>query len=275
MTPFNPIQPQFKLVNALIMHCQNCGNSLTPESQYCNRCGAKVQRKSLPEPRRAAHLAVPPPRPARRAPTVPAASDPEPLDDYEEDSSEGYDSDRYDSGPRQSGRYQPGRHPSGHSAPGRFAEDYYEEDGDEEQIIFRISPAFYEVSFTYLWATALSLIVTAAVAYARGPLWIAGAFAMVFFVAPVVRHIRLKSTVFTLTTVKIEIRKGIFSTSTRNIPLRSIQDVTVSETLKERMIGIGDVLIDSAAMEGKIAMNNIKNPRIYADLILDQLQYWN
>jgi uncharacterized membrane protein YdbT with pleckstrin-like domain len=98
---------------------------------------------------------------------------------------------------------------------------------------------------------------------------------LVFFIAPIIRHIRLRSTVFTLTNVKVEIRSGIFSISTRNIPLRHIQDVTVSETLKERLIGIGDVLIDSAAVGGKIAVNNIKNPRKYADLILDQLQYWN
>src|SRR5262249_2477044 len=157
-------------------------------------------------------------RPARRAPTVPAPPDSEPIDDYEDDPSDRYDSDRYDpdrygSGRYDSGRYQSERHSSGRQAPSRDEEEYYEEDTNEEQIIFRISPAFYEVSFTYLWAVVLSLIVTAVVAYARGDLWIAGAIAMVFFVTPIIRHIRLKSTVFTLTTVKIEIRTGIFSTS--------------------------------------------------------------
>jgi membrane protein YdbS with pleckstrin-like domain len=203
------------------------------------------------------------------------------VDDYEEEPSDRYASDRYESGRRNSGRREYDRYESGRRESDRYEsdryeeEEYYEDDDDQEQIIFRISPAFYEVSFTYMWAIALALLATAAVAYARGPLWIAAAFAAVFFVAPVVRHIRLKSTVFTLTTVKIEIRTGIFSTATRNIPLRHVQDVTVSETLKERLIGIGDVLIDSAAVEGKIAMNNIKNPRKYADLILEQLQYWN
>jgi len=81
--------------------------------------------------------------------------------------------------------------------------------------------------------------------------------------------------VYTLTTTKVEIRSGILSKSAQSIPLRHIQDVTVSETLKERVIGIGDVLIDSAALDSKMAMNNIRNPRKYANLIMDQLQNWN
>jgi hypothetical protein len=51
--------------------------------------------------------------------------------------------------------------------------------------------------------------------------------------------------------------------------------VEVSETLKERLIGIGDVLIDSAALDSKMVLDNINNTRKYADLIMDQLQYWN
>jgi Bacterial PH domain len=60
-----------------------------------------------------------------------------------------------------------------------------------------------------------------------------------------------------------------------NIPLRHIDNVEVSETLRERVIGIGDVLIDSAALDRKMVLNNIKDPRKYADMIMDQLQSWN
>jgi uncharacterized membrane protein YdbT with pleckstrin-like domain len=86
---------------------------------------------------------------------------------------------------------------------------------------------------------------------------------------------RLKRTVYTLTVTKLEIRTGIFSKDAKNIPLRHIDNVEVSETLKERLIGIGDVFIDSAALDTKMVLNNIKYPRKYADMIMDQLQYWN
>jgi uncharacterized membrane protein YdbT with pleckstrin-like domain len=95
-----------------------------------------------------------------------------------------------------------------------------------------------------------------------------------FFLYPVYLHFQNYRIVYTLTSLKVEISEGFFSQHTRNIPLRHIQDVTVSESFKERLIGIGDMVIDSAAVTGKIAINNIKNPRYYADLILNELQYW-
>ncbi len=221
------------------MHCHRCGNRLTTESQYCNRCGAKVTDSTSRRP--AAHLAVPPPRPARRAPVIPSASGPTPEEEYQEE----------------------------------YADEYYEDFADDdEEVIFSITPAFYEVGVAYFCAALLSLIVTAAIAYARFPLPTAVLITAVLFLFPVIRHIKLNHTVYTLTSIKVEIQTGIFSTSVRNIPLRHIQDVMVSETFKERLIGIGDVLIDSAAMEGKITMSNIEDPRKYADLILDQLQHW-
>ena len=222
------------------MFCQHCGNSLTPESLFCNRCGSKA-----PNPNRAGRRAAAPPRPARRAPVVPSAPDEESFDEYEEDSPE-----RRDKG---------------------YREDFV----DQDEVIFSITPTFYEVLPSYLVAAVLSLIVTAGVAYARGSLGIALIAAAIFFVRPIFRHMRLRRTVYTLTGAKLEIRTGIISKDTKSIPLRHIDNVEISETLKERLIGIGDVLIDSAALDTKMVLNNVRNPRKYADMIMDQLRYLN
>ncbi|HZF41142.1 MAG TPA: PH domain-containing protein [Blastocatellia bacterium] len=224
------------------MFCLQCGNNLASESLFCNRCGAKAPNQRGADPRRAGRPS--PPRPARRAPITPAP-DQESFEKYEED------------------------------YPERGDGDYREDVSGKEQVIFSITPAFFEVLPSYLLAVALSLIVTAAVAYARGPLVFALIGAAIFFIRPFIRHARLKRTVYTLTNTKLEIRTGILSKDTKNIPLRHIDNVEVSETLKERLIGIGDVLIDSAALDSKMVMDNIKNPRKYADLIMDQLQNWN
>jgi len=221
--------------------CQQCGNNLTSESLFCNRCGAKTPNRSGVELRQSGRPA--PPRPARRAPVTPAPER-ESFEEYE------YEEDY----------------------PERGDENRPQAPAGNEQVIFSISPAFYEVLPSYLLAAVLSLIVTAAVAYLRGPLVVALIGAAIFFIRPIFRNFRLKHTVYTLTNTKLEIRTGILSKDAKNIPLRHIDNVEVSETLKERLIGIGDVLIDSAALDSKMVLDNIKNPRKYADLIMDQLR---
>jgi membrane protein YdbS with pleckstrin-like domain len=219
------------------MFCQHCGNSLAPESLFCNRCGSKAS-----SPKGAGRQAPAPPRPARRAPVIPSTPDQESFDEYEED------------------------------YPERRDKDHREDFADPDQVIFSITPAFYEVLPSYLLAVVLSLIVTIGVGYTRGSLGIALIAAAILFIRPIVRHVRLRRTVYTLTATKLEIRTGILSKDAKNIPLRHIDNVEVSETLKERLIGIGDVLIDSAALDTKMVLNNIRDPRKYADIIMDQLQ---
>jgi membrane protein YdbS with pleckstrin-like domain len=225
------------------MFCQHCGNSLTSESLFCNRCGSKAPNQMGAGTRRGGRPPAPP-RPARRAPIIPSAPDQESFEEYE------YEEDY----------------------PERRDKGYREDFADQDQVIFSITPAFYEVLPSYLLAAVLSLIVTMGVAYARGSLGIALIAAAILFIRPIFRHMRLRRTIYTLTATKLEIRTGILSKDAKNIPLRHIDNVEVSETLKERLIGVGDVLIDSAALDTKMVLNNIKDPRKYADIIMEQLQ---
>ncbi|HKQ77905.1 MAG TPA: PH domain-containing protein [Blastocatellia bacterium] len=193
-------------------------------------------------PPQAPRVASPPPRPARRAPVIPSIPDRESFEEYEED------------------------------YPERYEDDYREDVSDLDEEIFSVNPTIFEVVPGYLLAIALSLIATAVVALVDGKFLFAVIAAAIFFIMPILRHIRLKHTVYTLTTAKVEIRTGMLSKSAQSIPLHHIDNVEVSETLKERMIGIGDVLIDSAALDSKMVMNNIRSPRKYADMILYQLR---
>src|SRR5262245_10709132 len=227
--------------------CQHCGNSLTPESLFCNRCGSKASNQMGAGARPPGRPAAPP-RPARRAPVIPSTPDQESFEEYEYE--EEYEEDY----------------------PERRDKAYRGDIADQDQVIFSVTPTFYEVLPSYLLAVVLSLIVTMGVAYARGSLGIALIAAAILFIRPILRHMRLRRTVYTLTGAKLEIRTGIFSKDTKSIPLRHIDNVEVSETLKERLMGIGDVLIDSAALDTKMVLNNINNPRKYADLIMEQLR---
>ena len=144
----------------------------------------------------------------------------------------------------------------------------------EEKVIFQIRPSFYSVGTAYAIAAFGCILATAIIGLLAFPLKFVFVFAALAFCFPIVRHIQRNRIVYTLTPSKIEIDSGILSKTVRNIPLRNVQDVSVSAKLFERMIGIGDVIIDSAAEAGKIRMRQIPDPRKQADLVLQQLHRW-
>lgn len=146
------------------------------------------------------------------------------------------------------------------------------QDQDDERIIFRIRPSFYAVGKAYISAGIFSILAMAIFGYFGLPIGISLALSLLSFFPPLIRHIQRNRVFYTLTPSKIEIDFGIFSKTVRNIPLRNAQDVTVSATAIERIIKVGDVIIDSAAQAGKIQMRQVPDPRKHAELILQQLQ---
>ena len=86
-------------------------------------------------------------------------------------------------------------------------------------------------------------------------------------------HLKNKLVRYTLTDTTIEIDRGLISRTTQNIPLRRIQDVTVSATATQRMLGLGDVIIDNASEDGgKVILDGIDSPKMYAELMLRQMR---
>lgn len=90
---------------------------------------------------------------------------------------------------------------------------------------------------------------------------------------PAIYHVRQRLVRYKLTDTTIEIDKGLISRSTQNVPLRRIQDVTVSSSFLQRILGFGDIVVDNASETGgKVVLDNIDSPRKYADLLLDQMR---
>ena len=118
-----------------------------------------------------------------------------------------------------------------------------------------------------LLVAILSLFVTAI------PSWVAVLVGLLLLLIPAYFHLRQKLIKYTLTDSKIEIDSGLISRTTRNIPLTRIQDVTVSSTIPQRVLGFGNVVIDNASEDGgKIVLRNIDSPRKFADRLLHQIR---
>jgi membrane protein YdbS with pleckstrin-like domain/RNA polymerase subunit RPABC4/transcription elongation factor Spt4 len=151
-----------------------------------------------------------------------------------------------------------------------------------EQVIFILRPTLFFVAVRYVIATAI-VIVTAAVMgliHSQWPQVVTNevafiavlAIALVAFSGPIYKHILRRRQVYTLTNHKLEMRHGLLSKIVRNIPLRNIQDVTVTATAWERLLNIGSIIIDSASESGKIKLSDIHHPERYADMILEELR---
>jgi membrane protein YdbS with pleckstrin-like domain len=99
--------------------------------------------------------------------------------------------------------------------------------------------------------------------------------ALALLLIPAYYHIKRNSVRYTLTDSDIQIDTGLLSRTTRNVPLRTIQDVTVSSTIPQRLLGYGNVIIDNASEQGgQIILRNIRDPRGHADLLLRELRRW-
>lgn len=146
---------------------------------------------------------------------------------------------------------------------------------EQEATIFSITPTLLFVKAGYV-ATALAALFLVAIASAFAaaivPVWLAVVLGLLLFAVPGYYHLKQKLVRYTLTDSKLEIDSGLISRNTRNIPIRRIQDVTISTNVFQRLLGFGDVVIDNASEEGgKVILKNINSPREHADMMLKQM----
>lgn len=83
------------------------------------------------------------------------------------------------------------------------------------------------------------------------------ALALVLFVA---RGIRARTDEFVVTDRRILHKIGVFAHETRQCPLERIQDVTVDQSFWGRLLGYGDLAIETASERGQIVFPTIEHP---------------
>lgn len=156
----------------------------------------------------------------------------------------------------------------------RSADTSADQGGEPEGKIFSITPTVKFVIAGYVAAIFAAFLIVAVFSFipAVSPL-IAAGVGLLTLLVPAYFHLKKKLVRYTLTDTTIEIDRGLISRTTQNIPLRRVQDVTVSATLMQRMLGFGDIMIDNASEDGgKVILDDIDSPRKYADLVLKQMR---
>jgi membrane protein YdbS with pleckstrin-like domain len=225
-------------------NCPDCGTRLTPGARFCAACGAPTDSE---ETRYAPGLPGEETRVAANTRPRPAQPAPRPVE------------------PLQVRPLAPPPAP-------RAADDV------EEKTIFTVRPTLLFVKLGYVLATLGAFLIIALLAWQP---WLTISFyvslpvSLLVFLLPAYKHLMRNSVQYTLTDAKIEIDEGFVSRTTRNIPLRNIQDVSVTTSIPQRLLRFGNVVVDNASdAAGATVLRDIPEPRRHADLILRELRRW-
>jgi membrane protein YdbS with pleckstrin-like domain len=112
--------------------------------------------------------------------------------------------------------------------------------------------------------------VAAGVAWSSAPSWIdyvfaaAGAIVGLWFAAQVFAY---RSRLLVITTTRVIYRWGVLRRTGREIPLDRVQDVTYHQTILERIVGAGSLLVESAGASGEEPFPDVRNPARLQSLI--------
>jgi membrane protein YdbS with pleckstrin-like domain len=95
-------------------------------------------------------------------------------------------------------------------------------------------------------------------------------FAAVILIAEILRHY---STEYTLTEAGVVKAQGLFSKDVMTIPYGKIQDIKLKKSFVERILGIGNIYIDTAGENGiEMVIRGISNPDKSYNMILGMMK---
>jgi membrane protein YdbS with pleckstrin-like domain len=218
------------------MYCDKCGADNADTAKFCRKCGLPIEE--VEEKTRVRQRTAAPPEPLS---VTPAYVPPAPLER------------------------------SAAASPTDVGRD----EASDEREIFSIRPTLKFVKVGYVIAAVgavLLVAITSAYFYNLVSVSLSVLIGLLLFLVPVYYHLRQMLVRYRMTDTALEIDTGLIARSTRNVPLRRIQDVTVSSTAMQRLLSYGNIEIDNASEEGgKVVLRDIDSPRRYADMLLKQM----
>jgi len=139
---------------------------------------------------------------------------------------------------------------------------------DDEVIITSFRPHWKLLFIPFVWFVGLIAVFGATTWFVTGLWWvwlvIVVALAAYLVIRPLVNW---WFTRYVLTTERLVTRVGLIAQSGVEIPLERITNVNFSQSVFERMLGAGDLLIESAGSSGQSKFSNIPRPDQFQTLL--------
>lgn len=134
-----------------------------------------------------------------------------------------------------------------------------------EKIILDLHPHWILLAGPFFWAlviiVALAIFTLFSGILAPTLSWLVASVGFVLLMFMVVfKYLAWLYTEFVLTSERVIARQGVFTKWAKDIPLNRINDVTFSQTFLERVLGSGNLAIESAGEQGLNRFVFIRNP---------------
>ena len=97
-------------------------------------------------------------------------------------------------------------------------------------------------------------------------------FVLVSLVWLVVVYLKWSTTNVVVTTDRLIHRVGVLAKSGKEIPLERVNDIAVNQTLFERMIGAGDVTVESGGERGQQVFTDIPKPFLVQNVVYTEME---
>jgi uncharacterized membrane protein YdbT with pleckstrin-like domain len=101
---------------------------------------------------------------------------------------------------------------------------------------------------------------------AQPVLW-PSAVILLLLVAPIRRHLQIAFTKMTVEGDRLKYETGILSKTSRALLLSRIQDVRVDRSVGQRLLGIGDLSLETAGETSRLTIRDIDRPQEVAERI--------
>ena len=130
---------------------------------------------------------------------------------------------------------------------------------------------FAESVFALVASIVLGIIVVAMDA-ASGIKWVVVVLILASAVWLLATYLKWVTTNFVITSDRVIFRHGVFAKSGIEIPLERVNSVHFDQGIFERIVGAGDLMIESGAKEGQQRFTDIRNPDRVQNLIHSQME---
>jgi len=128
------------------------------------------------------------------------------------------------------------------------------------------------VKFIYVGYVATIVAIggiVAAVGRLEWPTWVAWA-SLVLILWPIKRHVGNRLMKMTILDDKLRYESGALGKTTRTILISRVQNLTVHQTIGQRIFGVGDLSIETAGESSRLTIPSIDRPQEVADHIQER-----